>query len=364
MMRPDSRVVFENTLKRLTAQPELYPKVKELMLYMHKWESDYGDLSRVIELEKRMADLFPDDPKLSLFSSRFSSKSFDPVAAPIIVSPTQIQPKKISQSIEPISLQNSPRPMARMPASPRVPLIQATNSPKRPFPLDDFEDLNPPRKMQRGESPILKGAAGRRMAQLGRTAGQGPVSTHGQGPPPPLPTMLSFLLGQLPNTNAFNAYGSPRLDSGNMVRLLQNVEIKEGARGVQGRSHGRQSSKQYGRNSPRPASPMINRPTQGDSRGRLTAASATYSQQLGRPESRGWEEAAAAMGGMPPGAPPQQYPTGPPPPFGIPTPVQGWQAPPPAGVSYGVPPPGTFAPPPQFGQAPPPAQPPYGNYQY
>ena len=206
-----------------------------------------------------MAELFPNDPKLALFSKRFSTEKFDPVGARIIISPSaQLRPRLILPSIEkqqPMSARNSPMPGHLRGTSPRMQFLNApggagggTNSPKRPY-VDDYDDAggnnfnNPPRKIlraaeqrefQRGESP-LKGAAGRRLDQQRRLqghigggggggAGYGGYGSHagGAAPPPPLPTMVTFLLGQIPPAHQYNSirYSAPAL-----VHLLRETEI-------------------------------------------------------------------------------------------------------------------------------------------
>lgn len=158
-------------MSRLTAKPEFVGKAKPLYSFFHKYESQYGELSQISKLEQRMAELFPEDPKLSQFASRYSEEGFDPTAIRPIISPAfQRRPKvSIMQSIESVpSISGSPRPAFNV--SPRPQYIQTTNSPKRPFP-DDFEnELNPPRKLARGESP-LKGAAGRRLNEQKQARG-------------------------------------------------------------------------------------------------------------------------------------------------------------------------------------------------
>lgn len=244
---------------------------------MHKREAEYGELSRVNELEKRMAELYPNDPKLALFSKRFSTEKFDPVSARLIISPiTQLRPRLILPSVEqqPGSLCNSPMPGAGLRGtSPRLQFLNApggvgagggTNSPKRPYAGDDDYDAsggnlnNPPRKIlraaeqrefQRGESP-LKGAAGRRLDQQRRLGGAGGGyggygGGAGGGPPPPLPTMVTFLLGQIPPAAQYNGL---RYTAPGLVHMLRETEIdpnaayelsrQAGAAGGGGRNYG------------------------------------------------------------------------------------------------------------------------------
>ncbi|KAJ9148474.1 mRNA 3'-end-processing protein rna-14 [Pleurostoma richardsiae] len=200
----NARVVFETCVNRLTQTPELVHKAKPLYAYFHKYESQYGELSQIAKLEKRMAELFPEDPKLAHFNARFSADRFDPIAARIIVSPTaQLRPKAIMPSIEQrASVLNSPRPSFRQQNSPRPQFLPMTNSPKRPFPGDEPEDLNPPRKLQRGESP-LKGAAGRRLDQQRRMQGQSSASYHTG--PAPISRDITFLLGLIPPASSYES---------------------------------------------------------------------------------------------------------------------------------------------------------------
>ena len=69
----DARVVFETCVNRLTSKPETLAKARPLYAYFHKYESQYGELSQILKLEARMAELFPDDPKLKSFTCRYSS---------------------------------------------------------------------------------------------------------------------------------------------------------------------------------------------------------------------------------------------------------------------------------------------------
>lgn len=305
-----------------------------------------------------MAELFPEDPKLSHFAARFSSERFDPIAARLIISPTQMRTRhNIIPSIEQRDpVVNSPRPSLRQQNSPRPQFMPSTNSPKRPLPPDDYdESLNPPRKLQRGESP-LKGAAGRRLDQSRRVQAA------------PIARDITFLLGLLPTSSSYNL---ARFNGNELVRLVRNTHIPEAkdwkgsdrnGRGDNGRlqlgTHNRQFSSdnsqyQYpGRDSPnagRPQSPF------DISRGRIAPAASTYQQSSLRPGSSGSYEPPAAFSH---GAPPMAYP----PPV-MPTPDANVAWPPPPPQMYNAPPPGGYAVPNPYGQVPPPPQqPPYGGY--
>ncbi|RDW67856.1 hypothetical protein BP6252_09252 [Coleophoma cylindrospora] len=225
----NARVAFETAVSRLTSKPESIAKSKPLYSYFHKYESQYGELSQIQKLEKRMAELFPEDPKLRRFASRYSGEGFDPTAVRPIVSPgTQMRPKALIQSIEqPASVRDdSPRPAYVQENSPRPQYIAATstNSPKRPFPGgDDFD--NPPRKMARGESP-LKGAAGRRLDQQKRLQQtQGTPAWQSSGPPPfVIPRDVTFLLSIIPRADL---YAATKFNAEAMVRLLNQTNIPD-----------------------------------------------------------------------------------------------------------------------------------------
>lgn len=364
----DSRVVFETCVNRLAQKPETVHKAKPLLAYMHKREAEYGDLSRVIELEKRMAELYPDDLKLALFSKRFATEKFDPAGARIIISPAaQLRPPRgIMSSVEkPASLRNSPMPgglSLRQPNSPRMALMAAaTNSPKRPFPMDDFDDGNPPRKMLRGgdqrefvrgESP-LKGAAGRRLDQQRRLHGQGAgygAMSSAAAPPAPLPTMVTFLLGQLPPAALYNGM---RYAPSGLVQLLRETDIDPNTWEPGRKSASKQARQQFGRHAAGP--PGHARQASSDfAHYRGTRNSPTpsggYRQSSLRPDEA-YEPPPPSLGSAPVGYPgqygapqPQQYDGG-----------QQWQATaPPAG--YGVPSYPQQAPPPPPGQ--------FGGFRY
>lgn len=343
-------MLFETVVNRFTQNPEHVHKAKPLYAYFHKYESQFGELSQIALLEKRMAELFPEDPKLAHFSARYSTDKFDPIAARIIVSPTtQLRPKLLVPSIEQgTSLQNSPRPppFAAARQSPAPTFLPATNSPKRPFPVDDFDEPNPPRKIQRndhgefqrGASP-LKGAAGRRLDQQRRMQGQGAAAYSAA--PAPIARDITFLISQIPRADLYDHY---RLNPAKMTNLLRDTPVPE----YSVWKNNRQTSDypgQYGFQSrdspapvggPRPLSPYIGE----GARGRMQPVPAPYRQASMRPGSSGSYE-----------PPPAVYAqAGPPPPQGQYIPPQGQYD---AGAAAW----GSFAPPPPhlgYGQAPPP----------
>ena len=175
-----------------------------------------------------MGELFPDDPKLLRFASRYSGEGFDPTAVRPIVSPaTQMRSKNVMQSIEqPTPVTNSPRPQYAQENSPRPQYLQATNSPKRPFPTEDFEnDLNRPRKLARGESP-LKGAAGRRLDQQKRLQQtQGTPTWQPNAPPFVVPRDITFLLSIIPRADLSGTL--PKYSAEKVVRLLSQTHVPD-----------------------------------------------------------------------------------------------------------------------------------------
>lgn len=187
-----------------------------------------------------MADLFPDDPKLLRFSSRYSAEGFDPtVVRPIISPATQMRPKTISQSIEepaqpsprPQYKEFSPRPQPRQEireVSPRPTYLHITSSPKRPLGGEESDtESGRPRKVPRGESP-LKGAAGRRLDQQKRMQQQtlgGVQQWQAHGPAPVvIPRDITFLLSIIPRAET---YAATLFNPEAMVRLLAQTPVPD-----------------------------------------------------------------------------------------------------------------------------------------
>jgi cleavage stimulation factor subunit 3 len=230
---PDARSVFSTTVARLASKPQTAPQARPLYAFFHDYESQYGELSQVRQLEKKMAELYPDDPKLKLFSSRFVLNSFNPTAIRPIISPaTQAKPK-------PLPLPSIERPMSAIPISPRPnpALLDVKPSPKRPFEDVDSDHESaagniptavrygqpPPKRLQRGESP-LKGAAGRRLEQRMAMKSSNPGYTQ----PAPLPREVNFLLGIIPNADNYPA-GAARFDPARLAGVLLNVDLNRAA---------------------------------------------------------------------------------------------------------------------------------------
>ncbi|EFW20312.1 mRNA 3'-end-processing protein rna14 [Coccidioides posadasii str. Silveira] len=209
----NARAVFETTVRRLASNPENVAKAKPIFAFLHEYESRYGDLTQIISLEKRMRELFPEDPTLQQFSHRYSGPLFDPTSAQFIISPTQTRLKQDVPLEEFHSRQESPAGPVYL-------------SPKRAFPVDDLDDDFRPRKFMRAESP-LKGAAGRRLDQKrGHQANGSGANNVGQARAPaqaqPLPRDIVYLLSIIPPAST---YDSVRFIPENMVNLLRQVDI-------------------------------------------------------------------------------------------------------------------------------------------
>lgn len=285
--------MFSQTVKKFKEKPELLPKLKPLYAYFHSYEAKFGELAQIKDLERQMAESFPEDASLSHFAARFSSPSFNPLAARVIISPaTQMRPRQIMQSVEHVdaSVRGSPHPSVLADRSPRPQFLQAVNSPKRPFQADDNDDLNPPRKVARGVSP-LKGAAGRRLDQQRRAQGQG-VQTYTT--PAPISRDITFLLGLIPPASQYSA---PRYRPDGLVRMLRDgvsvPDFSDWKANNQGPRHNRQVSNDYasyamppgGRNSPylRGGAGANGPPPLGDVTPALDANSATLGGQSSNP---------------------------------------------------------------------------------
>lgn len=368
-------MLFETVVNRLTQKPQTLHKAKPLYAYFHKYESQYGELAQIAKLEKRMAELFPEDPKLAVFSARYSGDKFDPIATKVIVSPTvQLRPKLPPMHHlpdQPPSLRNSPHPATLMARnSPRPQFLPVPNSPKRAAPVEDFEE--PPRKIQRndyqdfqrGASP-LKGAAGRRLDQQRRMQGQN-AATYSV-PAAPIARDITFLMGLIPRADLYDYH---RINPHKMVDLLQNTMVpeysawkasREDSRGGPSQAHHRQASTdqsgQYGfhnREDPisqgRPISPYV-----GDaSRNRLVSGPTPYRQSSLRPGSSGSYEPPPATYGQQPALPQPPQHFNPPP-----VPVMSGQYDSPGWPQYGAP-----QPPANYGAPPPPQQQGFARYPY
>lgn len=190
-----------------------------------------------MKIEQRMTVLFPEDPQLQRFASRFSGPAFDPTTTRPIISPrTQMRPA-IPAGVMPTVEEHQPVMAPAVAVAPHT-LIQqdqrvaspaiinsprlahlnpVVNSPKRP--LDDVPDEQP-RKIARGESPI-KGAAGRRLDAARRNqmvGGNTPVAA-----PAPLPREINFLLSVIPSAKAYG--DTARFNPEKLVDLLRTSSL-------------------------------------------------------------------------------------------------------------------------------------------
>lgn len=249
----NAKVVFETTLTKIQNTTSIPAEVQKekcrpLLGYMHAFESNYGDLAQIHKLEKRMGEMYPDEPELTRFSHRFEMPSFDALKAQIVISPTQTRPRPA------VPYPVQPPPAGAVAAAmdggeirlgPHGPYVA---SPKRP--LDDSETDTPSRKFMRGGDSPIKGAAGKRIAtggglgamsatvpttnnNISTSSGGGgggfavknyvPGASSAAAPPMPLlPDQIMSLLGRLP---AANTYQVQRFDPGRMVQFLRGLAL-------------------------------------------------------------------------------------------------------------------------------------------
>lgn len=177
-----------------------------------------------------MLVLYPEDPQLLRFSQRFASPTFDPTTIRPIISPrTQMKPvmPTVMTSIEEPQAAAPPQQIEQRLASPVAinsphintvfPATANINSPKRP--LEDMDDSAQPRKLARGESPALKGAAGRRLDAARRNLAGNSGNTPVVAGPTPLPREINFLLGIIPPAHT---YLETRFIPEAMVDMIRN----------------------------------------------------------------------------------------------------------------------------------------------
>ncbi|KAH7095245.1 hypothetical protein FB567DRAFT_543590 [Paraphoma chrysanthemicola] len=225
----NARAVFETVVGKITSKPENVHRAKPLFLFFHDYEAQFGELAQITKLELRMLTLYPEDPQLQRFAQRFSGPTFDPTTARPIISPrTQMKPvmPSVMTSIEEPQQAAPPQIEHRLASPPPVNSphlgnllpVANINSPKRP--LEDADDGGQPRKLARGESPALKGAAGRRLdaarRNLTNAAGGTPVA---QGPTP-LAREINFLLSIIPPAHT---YKETRFRPEAMVDMLRRL---------------------------------------------------------------------------------------------------------------------------------------------
>ncbi|EME40295.1 hypothetical protein DOTSEDRAFT_138054 [Dothistroma septosporum NZE10] len=232
----NARVIFESAISKLN-NAERYSfeqrreKCRPLFVFMHDYESKYGDYAQIKKHETRMADLYPDEPEISRFSQRSALSDFDPVAVQLLLSPSQARPKsEIPQVLAPqqTPLATSPRAQELI-LGPNGPYLA---SPKRP--LDDSDADTPQRKFMRAESP-LKSTAGRinkgsATVPTGNVTLGGGFATKTFVPggaslpvgPPPMPPKIIDILAALPPAHT---YQGTRFDPLKLVPYVAQVNI-------------------------------------------------------------------------------------------------------------------------------------------
>lgn len=247
----NAKVVFETTITKIQNTASIpvdvqKEKCRPLLGYMHAFESNYGDLAQIHKLEKRMGELYPDEPELTRFSHRFEMPTFDALKAQLVISPTQNKPRPA------FSYPVQPPPAGAVAAAmdggeirlgPHGPYVA---SPKRP--LDDSEADTPSRKFLRGGDSPIKGAAGKRIATggLGAMSATVPttnnnINTSGGGggfavknyvpgasvaaAPPPMPLLPNQIMNLLSKLPAANTYQVHRFIPERMVQLLRDTAL-------------------------------------------------------------------------------------------------------------------------------------------
>lgn len=210
-------------MNKLAQKPETLPKAKPLYAFIHDFESRYGELTQITNLEKRMSDLFPEDPLLVLFSRRFTNHGFNPTAIRPIISPnSQARPKSYSSSHQHSTANYTP---------PKV--VQTSTSPKRALPLDDSDtDGGRPPKLTRIESPLAGAAGRRRLDQQKRHQPHQDLSRYEgqsmpQAPPPPdLPRDVLILLSMIPNADTYTV---TKFKVDEMIKLIRETNLPSSA---------------------------------------------------------------------------------------------------------------------------------------
>lgn len=238
----NARATFETTITKIVNSDKIMVderrrKCRPLLEYMHEFESNYGDLDKIHKLEKRMAEMYPEEPEIVRFGVRNALPSFDATRVQLIISPTQMAPKTAAQMAAPeqplpsIEEPRSPPDANHIRLGPNGPYVA---SPKRG--LEDSDTEMPQRsKFMRGESP-LKGAAGRRIqtqtgnapSNTGGGGGSGfmiknyvPSNAAPQGPTP-LPRDITYLLSILPKASTYKA---TLFDPQAMVDFLKHANL-------------------------------------------------------------------------------------------------------------------------------------------
>jgi cleavage stimulation factor subunit 3 len=248
----NARVVFESTVKKIADAPDMpfeqkRQKCRRLLGYMHEHESKYGDLAQIYKVEKRLRELYAEEPDISHFSHRYALPDFDAIDIQLIISPTQALPRPLQRPppTAPPPVNNDITNSIEAPEILLGPNGPYVASPKRPLDdADEAEAPQPQRKFLRAESP-LKGAAGIRIqnskANNAHHAASGSIggnSASGAGgfatktfvptqtaSAPPLPPRIESILQMLPNANR---YDQVKLDPAKLVAFLSGVYVDYG----------------------------------------------------------------------------------------------------------------------------------------
>ena len=247
----NARAVFETTMTKISNTSTISTEQKKakswlLLEHMHSFESQYGDLDKIQKIERRMREMFPSEPDISRFGSRFALPRFDGLTVQLVISPTQARPKAATSAQHQGVLPHAVASIEESGRSPPEPGYLRLGShgpyvasPKRG--LEDSDNEAPARKFLRAESP-LKGAAGRRMqnqagppAPPGSSGGGGgggfvtKTYVPGQSGAPagvshstPLPYPIHDLLSKLPNARYYRV---DRFDAAKILDLLNRVNL-------------------------------------------------------------------------------------------------------------------------------------------
>ncbi|KAF8458268.1 hypothetical protein BDZ91DRAFT_666067 [Kalaharituber pfeilii] len=243
----NARAVFETFVGRVPAQ-----KAKRVYQFFYEYESQYGDLGQIYKLEKRMGELYPNDPYLNRFTARYSYNTTNPSLYHPIISPAQqLRPKGLS--LPPLSsapAQQQPEPPSSQVSATSTAassqILRQTHVPPSPkrtahdFDASDTESAHtthsrdpashrPAKKLHRGDSP-LKGAAGRRLDQQKQRLlsqrrgedGRGDGGRAAGGGLNVIPDAVMFLLGIIPGASSYNAV---RFRPEAIIDLLRGVTL-------------------------------------------------------------------------------------------------------------------------------------------